>query len=105
MALTGSRTIVVGGLRCEWAVRSAYGKDRYNLGWTPATLLLTVRVEGDPVTHQLRCESKHWTAAHTEDWADGNGVTAPHKVVRQVIESGLAACDLVDWTVGPANRF
>ena len=104
MALANARKIVVGGVTYTWKLRGDF--DRYGTGWTYGHLLLTLQAERGKV-RQFACHSKHWTAAHQQEWEDPVclPVTA-HKVVfgpgqvRQVIEG----TPLTDWGVTETEK-
>lgn len=103
MAIRGGRKLVVGPTTYHWIIQAP--RDRYSTGWTAGTISLIVR--GDNGTNQkFMCRSKHWTPEHEQAFQGASEFNPPpHRVafspglVRQVIDQGLVACELEDWSV------
>ena len=108
MTLPKGHNITVNGKSYRWLIK-ALSEDRFGLGWTPPSLLLTVQSSTGEL-QQFDCSSRSWTSDHTTYYFDGPGRSnwAPaHKVtfgpaqVREVIEAGsnCVSCMLPDWEV------
>lgn len=105
MALPGGKKIVVDGVEYTWIVK-AEAKDRYQLGWTPPSLMLTTRNSADGKVFQYRCSSLLWEPEHASWFFDDvPSAVRPHKVpftpahVESIVRAKAFPFESGDWEV------
>jgi len=104
--IPNARKIMVDGKIIYWNIKS--GKDRYNLGWTPPVLTLTIQQEKD--LSQFILSSTLWTSEHEIAFFDEPSMSSalPHKNtfssnhVKRIVEhnfSNLNGIKIDNWMV------